>query len=186
MWPLWNSKAARRENVVRFAFDAATLAFGALLADDRLVRAMRNDAYVLGYVLARLRGLTNAAAADARLGNESAALNERVLCAFFGEAAAALSAAAAVQPSERARHLAGASDGFAQCDYLFGARDVREHPYYPEALLRERAAAAAMPGNRFNGTSAAIAHHLEHFTFMRYVEHHHPPVVPARACSSAA
>lgn len=188
MWPFRNSKTARRENVVRFVLDAATLAFGRYLAGGRLVRAMQLDAFVLGYVLARLRGLAAYASADARLPDEAAALSELALSTFFGHDACnlALQAESAAAGAERERYLAGASDGQAQCDYLFGARDVREHPLYPAASQRERSAAAAMPGNTFNGSAAAIAHHLEYFTFEAYFDREHPLTAPAHVCPSVA
>ena len=188
MWPFGNSKAARRESVVRFALDAATLAFGAYLADGRLARAMQSDAYVRGYVLARLRGLTRHAAIDARIGTESAALEPLVQRAFFGAEADAVFADTAMplNPAEHGRWQAGTDDGILQCDYLFGARDVREHPRYAEAAQRERSAAAAMPDNRFNGCDAAVAHHLEHFTFAAYFECEHPLNPATRICNSAA
>jgi len=188
MWPFRNSKTARRESVVRFALDAATLAFGPYLARGRLVRAMQSDAYVLGYVLARLRGLTAYASADARLPAEAGALSELVLSTFFGpDAPDAVGRADHIATgAERERYLAGANDGQAQCDYLFGTREVREHPHYCAALQRERSAAAAMPGNAFNGSAAAIAHHLEHFTFAAYFEREHPLAAAAHACPSAA
>jgi hypothetical protein len=185
MWPFANSKTARRESVVRFALDAATLAFGAYLAGGRLARAMQSDAYVRGYVLARLQGLTHHAAVDARIAAETAALSRLVHCAFFG-ADACMPTAAPFTSAERERWLAGTDDGARHCGYLFGTRDVREHPRYADALQRERSAAAAMPGNRFNGCDAAVAHHLEHFTFAAYFEREHPLIPAPRICSSAA
>lgn len=188
MWPFGNSKTARRESVVQFALDAATLSFGTWLADGRLVRAMQADPYVLGYVLTRLQGLVRHAAIDAKLADESATLGELALHAFFGTAAQLLPAAAAapVQAAGRERWLAGIQDGSAQCEYLFGVRAVRDHPHYADAAARERLAAAAMPANRFNGSDAAVAHHLEHVTFAAYFEREHPPIPAAHACSSAA
>ena len=187
MWPFGNSKAARRASVVRFALDAATLAFGAWLADGRLVRAMQSDPYVLGYVVARLQGLVRHAAGDAGLGGEAAALGALAQRALFGDAADAVLAAAT--PSDGVGHerwMAGTDDGRAQCAYLFGALDVRDHPRYADAAQRERSAAAAMPDNRFNGSDAAVAHHLEHFTFAAYFERNHPLAAASGVCNSVA
>lgn len=190
MWPFRQSKTARRERVVQFALDATTLSFGDYMAGRQLVQAMHADPYLLGYLLVRLQGMTRYACLDAHLSDEAGALAKLVLVGFFGADCAALLARAETvtngAPPARERYFAGANDAQIQCDYLFGAREVSEHPRYAEAVRRERSAAAAMPGNRFNGTPAAIAHHLERCTFPEYLARAQPCADAPAAHSHAA
>ena len=163
--------ATGRADVRRFAFDAAVLAFREIIPHAQLVRAMQADAYVLGYVLARLAGLITHACADAGLQIDTDALCEAVQRDFLGANAPILLAQAAILAGDT-EYRAGRRDGQEQCDFLFGKRDVRAHPRYADAVALERMVSALRPGTRFRGADVAVAQQLEKYTFGVYLLRH--------------
>lgn len=176
MWHFLRSRERRRGEAVDLVVDAMRLAFGDSLASGRLARAMRSDDYVCGYVVARLHALVDGACRRTRADARREEIFDQAARRFFGADHAALRSRVA-RPANAgtcAAWVEGTRDGQAQSDYLFGRRDVREHPAFAEAVAIERASAALFPRNRCNGSDAAIAQHIEMLTFGGYLRSRHP------------
>ena len=168
--------------VIQFVVDAADIAFTPILPVDSLADAMCADPYVLGYVVARLLGLTACACASSNHSADYQKLMEQAAQRFLGaHYQRACSSMAALDEARQDRYRHGFANGQLHCEYLFGTRDIRQHADYRVAVARERVRSTAMPGRRFSGSASAIAHELEQFTFGRYLRTHHAHRMPDAA-----
>ena len=169
-----DKRSQQREDVLRFVVDAADLAFTPILDVDALACVMCADPYVLGYVVARLFDLTAYACAEKNLQRHRKALMEEATQRFLkAQYPSVCDAVANLRETHRPRYLQGAADGQRHCEYLFGERDVRQHPNYRDATARESSNAERMPGRRYSGSSEAVAHEVEYFTLRSYLIVHH-------------
>jgi hypothetical protein len=171
MW--WIAKRRKCRDATQFVVDASRLAFARYLPDGRLARAMHADPYVLGYVVARLHGMAQRACEAAGIAAEVPQIVDAAGKILFGACYRALRdtmLCAALLPEDGA-YGEGLRDGRTQCDYLFGARDVTQHPRYRDAAAGTPERMDASVPAWFAGSAAQVAQHLEVFTFGRYFEH---------------